>query len=110
MLIGNLTRDPESTVTAQGTKLCNFSIATNRSWTTDSGEKKEETEYHRIIAWYKLAELCEQLLHKGSKVYVEGRIQTKKYIDKNDGVEKLSTEIVANDILVLSKKEEVEAI
>ena len=73
-LIGNLTRDPELRYTPQGTTVCSFSIATNRNWTTDTGEKKEEVEFHRIVAWNKLAELCSQLLAKGRKVYLEGNM------------------------------------
>jgi single-strand DNA-binding protein len=76
-LIGNLTRDPELRYTPSGTAVCSFSIATNRNWTTDTGEKKEEVEFHRIVAWNKLAELCSQFLTKGRKVFVEGRITTR---------------------------------
>lgn len=102
-LIGNLTRDPELRYTPTGTAVCSFSIATNRSWTTDSGEKKEETDFHRIVAWNKLAELCSQLLSKGRKVYVEGRLANRKYTAQ-DGQEKQITEIVIEDMLVLDSK------
>lgn len=100
-----MTRDPELGKTDTGISVCNFSIATDRSWTTENGEKKEETEFHRIIAWQKLAEICSELLKKGSKAYVEGRLSTRKFVGK-DGVEKISTEIIASDIIVLSKKDE----
>ena len=76
MLIGNLTRDPEMRYTPQGTAVCTFGVATNRSWTTESGEKKEDAEFHNVVAWNKLAEICTQLLKKGRKVYVEGRLST----------------------------------
>ena len=102
-LIGNLTRDPELRYTPTGTAVCSFSIATNRSWTTDSGEKKEETDFHRVVAWNKLAELCSQLLAKGRKVYVEGRLANRKYTGQ-DGQEKQITEIVIEDMLVLDSR------
>ncbi len=102
-LIGNLTRDPELTQTTNGTSVCNFSVATDRSWTTESGEKKEESEFHRVIAWHKLAEICGTLLRKGIKVYIEGRMSTRKYTGQ-DGVERTTTEIVCNDLIILSPK------
>ena len=102
-LIGNLTRDTEITKTTQGTSVCNFSVATDRSWTTESGEKKEESEFHRCIAWHKLADICGLMLHKGTKVYLEGRLSTRKYVGQ-DGIERTTTEIVANDMIVLSPK------
>jgi single-strand DNA-binding protein len=78
-LIGNLTRDPELRYTPTGAAVCTIGLATNRTWTTDSGEKKEETEFHRVVAWNKLAELCSQLLAKGRKIYVEGRLRTNSW-------------------------------
>ncbi|MDE1866454.1 MAG: single-stranded DNA-binding protein [Thaumarchaeota archaeon] len=104
-LIGNLTRDPELRYTPTGTAVVSFSVATNRSWTKDSGEKKEETEFHKIVAWNKLAELCSQLLQKGRKVYVEGRLSYRKYTNK-DNVEVTATEIVIDDMLILDSKKE----
>lgn len=102
-LIGNLTREPELRYTPSGAAVCAVGLATNRAWKTESGEQKEEVEYHRVIAWNKLAELCSQLLHKGTKVYFEGRLRTNKYTDK-DGVEKQSTEIIVEDMIILSSK------
>ena len=102
-LIGNLTRDPELRYTPQGTAVCTFGLATNRQWTTDSGEKKEDAEFHRIVAWNKLAELCSQLLAKGRKVYVEGRLQTRKWTGQ-DGAERITTEIVISDMIILDSK------
>jgi single-strand DNA-binding protein len=102
-LIGNLTRDPELRYTPQGTAVCTLGIATNRSWQTENGEKKEDVEFHRVIAWNKLAELCSQLLTKGRKVYVEGRLQTRSWTAQ-DGAQKSLTEIVINDMLILDSK------
>ncbi len=102
-LIGNLTRDPELRYTPQGTAVCSFSIATNRNWTTDTGEKKEEVEFHRIVAWNKLAELCSQFLVKGRKVYVEGRLATRSW-NAQDGTQKQTTEIVISDMILLDSK------
>jgi single-strand DNA-binding protein len=102
-LIGNLTRDPELRYTPQGTAVCTFGLATNRQWTTDSGEKKEDVEFHRIVAWQKLAELCAQLLSKGRKAYVEGRLQTRRWTG-NDGVERTTTEIVISDMIILDSR------
>lgn len=103
-LIGNLTRDPELRFTPQGTAVCTFGLATNRTWTTE-GEKKEDTEFHRIVAWNKLAELCSQLLAKGRKVYVEGRISTRSWTGQ-DGAQKTTTEIVIEDMIILDSRRE----
>ena len=102
-LIGNLTRDPELRFTPQGTAVCSFGLATNRSWTTDSGDGREETEFHRIVAWAKLAELCSQLLFKGRRIYVEGRLQTRKWTAQ-DGSPRSTTEIVIDDMIILDSK------
>ena len=103
ILIGNMTRDPELRYTPQGTAVCTFGLATNRYWTTESGEKKEETEFHRVVVWNKLAELCSQLLFKGRRIYVEGRLQTRSWIGQ-DGVAHQTTEIVISDMLILDNK------
>lgn len=102
-LIGNLTRDPELRYTPSGTPVCTFSIATNRNWTTDSGEKKEEAEFHRIVAWNKLAELCSQFLVKGRKVYLEGRLATRNW-QAQDGTQRNSTEVIISDMILLDSK------
>lgn len=102
-LIGNLTRDPELRYTPQGTAVCTIGLATNRSWTTDNGEKREETEFHRIIAWNKLAEICSQFLVKGRKIYVEGRLSTRNWTGQ-DGAQKSITEIVIDDMILLDNK------
>jgi single-strand DNA-binding protein len=102
-LIGNLTRDPELKYTPQGTGVCTFSVATNRQWKTDTGEAKEDVEFHRIVAWNKLAEICANLLQKGRKVYVEGRLQTRSW-QGQDGAQKQTTEIVINDMIILDNR------
>lgn len=106
-LIGNMTRDPEMRYTPQGTAVCTFGIATNRTWVTDSGEKREETEFHRIVAWNKLAELCSQLLFKGRRIYVEGRLQTRQWTGQ-DGQSRQATEIVIEDMIILDSKRQGE--
>lgn len=102
-LIGNLTRDPELRFTPAGTAVCTFGLATNRSWTTQTGETKEETEFHRIVSWNKLAELCAQLLAKGRKIYVEGRLATRTWTAQ-DGQQRTTTEIVIDDMIILDSK------
>ncbi len=102
-LIGNLTRDPELRYTPSGTPVCTFGIATNRNWTTDSGEKKDEAEFHKIVAWNKLAELCSQFLVKGRKVYLEGRLATRTW-QGQDGAQKSTTEIIISDMILLDSK------
>lgn len=100
-LIGNMTRDPNLRYTSKGTPVCSFSIATNRSWTpSDGGEKQQRTEFHRIVAWSKLAEICGQLLHKGDKVYVEGRLKTNKW-QTEEGQDRRTTEVVINNMILL---------
>lgn len=102
-LIGNLTRDPELRYTPSGAAVCTFGLATNRSWTTDTGEKHEESEFHNIVAWNKLAELCSQFLVKGRKVYVEGRLSTRSW-QGQDGAQRQRTEIVIDDMILLDSK------
>lgn len=99
ILIGNLTRDPELKYTPAGTAVCTFGVATNRSWTTADGSTKDEVQYHRIVAWQKLAELCGKLLTKGRKVFLEGRLTYRTFTGK-DGQQKSITEIVLDDFIV----------
>jgi single-strand DNA-binding protein len=103
MLIGNLTRDPELRYTSKGTAVCSFGLATNRSWTTDQGEKKEDVSFHRIVSWDKLAEICSQLLFKGRKVYVEGRLQTRRWEDQ-EGNTRQTTEVVISEMMILDSR------
>jgi single-strand DNA-binding protein len=107
-LIGNLTRDPELRYTPTGAAVCTIGLATNRSWTTEAGEKKEETEFHRVVAWNKLAELCSQLLVKGRKIYVEGRLRTNVW-QTTDGQPRTTTEIVIEDMIILDSRRPVAA-
>src|SRR5258705_2602135 len=102
-LIGNLTRDVEKRLTPSCTFVASFGLATNRSWTTDGGEKHNETEFHSIVAWNKLADLCEQLLRKGTKVYVEGRLATREWSGQ-DGQKRQRTEVVIDDLIILDNK------
>lgn len=104
MLIGNLTRDPNLRFTPNNTAVCSFGIATNRSWTSaDGGEKQERVDFHNIVAWSKLAEICGQLLHKGDKVFVEGRIQTRDW-KTEEGAERRITEIVIDNMMLLNSR------
>jgi len=102
IIIGNLTRDPEMRYTPQGHAVTSFGVATNREWVSD-GERREQTEFHNVVAWNKLAELCSQLLTKGRKVYVEGRLQTRSWEDQN-GTKHYRTEIVADEMVVLDPR------
>jgi single-strand DNA-binding protein len=100
ILVGNLGVEPEVRYTGGGQAVANFNIATSESWTNKDGSREERTEWHRIVAWGKLAELCGEFLAKGRKVYVEGRLQTRSYADK-EGVTRYVTEIKAQDIQFL---------
>lgn len=104
-LIGNLTRDPELRYTPTGTAVCGFGLATNRKRTNEAGEREEETAYHRIVAWEKLAELCAELLVKGRRVFVEGRLAYRSYTNQ-DGIEQTVPEIIIHDMLLLDAKPE----
>lgn len=103
MLIGNLTRDPELRYTPAGMAVVSFGLATNRVWVTKQGERKEDAQFHRIVAWNKLAELCSQLLSKGRRIYVDGRIQYREYTD-NENNKKQVSEIVIDDMIILDNK------
>ncbi|MEK7188368.1 MAG: single-stranded DNA-binding protein [Patescibacteria group bacterium] len=107
ILIGNLTRDPELRYTPAGTAVCTFGLATNRAWKTESGEMKEDAEFHRLVAWNKLAEICAQMLTKGKRTYVEGRIQSRKWTAQ-DGTEKTTFEVVISDMILLDSRREVD--
>jgi single-strand DNA-binding protein len=105
ILIGNLGRDPEVRTFPDGGTLCNVTLATTRSWKDkNSGDKVEETEWHRIVFRDRLAEIAGEYLKKGKQVYIEGRLKTRKYTDK-DGVEKYATEVVATDMTMLGSRE-----
>ena len=106
ILIGNLGRDPEVRYTPNGSAVCNVSLATTRNWKSkDTGERQEETEWHRVVFFDRLAEIAGEYLKKGRPVYVEGRLKTRKWTDK-DGVEKYTTEIFADQMQLLGGREE----
>ena len=100
MLIGNLTRDPNLRYTPNNTPVCSFGLATNRDWVTEGGEKQDRVEFHNVVAWSKLAEICGQLLHKGDKVYVDGRLQTRDW-KGDDGQTRRTTEVVIENMILL---------
>ena len=102
MLIGNLTRDPEMRYTPQGNAVASFVVATNREWVTQ-GERKQSVDFHNVVAWNKLAEICGQLLRKGIKVYVEGRLQTRDWVG-DDGKKRYKTETIIDDMIILTPK------
>lgn len=101
-LIGNLTRDPELRYTPNGAAVCTFGLATNRTYVTE-GERKEEVDFHRLVSWNKLAELCNQLLKKGMKVFISGRLQTRSW-EGQDGIQRQTTEIVIEDMIILTPR------
>jgi single-strand DNA-binding protein len=103
-LIGNLGKDPEVKYTQGGTAVANFSIATSSSYKDKGGEWRDRTEWHNCIAWDKLAEICKQYIHKGSKVYISGRLETQSWDDKQSGEKKYKTQIVVNDLIMLDGK------
>lgn len=103
IIIGNLTRDPEMKTTQSGQVIVNFGIATNRTWTTNDGQKKESAEFHEVVAWAKLGEICHKTLKKGKLVYVEGYLKTRSW-ETESGEKKFRTEIVAQDMVILSKR------
>lgn len=102
-LIGNLTRDPEIRQIPGGQTVATLSLATNFSWTDQSGQKQDKAEFHNVVAWRKLAEICGQYLRKGSKVFVEGRLQTRDW-EGEDGVKRYRTEIVVDNMIMLDRK------
>ena len=105
ILVGRLGKDPEVRYTPSGAAVANFSLATDETWKDKSGEKQQRTEWHNIVAWSKLAEICGQYLTKGKLVYVEGRLQTREWEDK-DGNKRRTTEVIASDMVMLGSKAE----
>jgi single-strand DNA-binding protein len=108
ILIGRLGSKPEMRNTPGGAGVANFSVATNENWADKNGQKQERTEWHRIVVWGKLAELCVNYLDKGRQVYLEGRLQTRQWQDK-DGATKYTTEVVANTVQFLGDRREAGA-
>ena len=103
MLIGNLGKDPEMNYTPSGIAVTKFSLAVNRTTKSPTGERQEETEWFNIVAWRQLAETCNTYLHKGDKVYIEGRLTQRKYTDKN-GIDRWMVEVMVNDMEMLTPK------
>ncbi len=108
MIIGHLGRDPEMRYTPSGRPVTTFTVATSRSWNTVDGERHSETEWFNIVAWGNLAEICKQYLTKGQQVYIEGRLQTRRWEDK-EGNKHNSVEVVANEMMMLGDRREVAA-
>jgi single-strand DNA-binding protein len=105
LLIGNVGRDPEMRYLQSGEPVTTFSVATNRRWTGGDGQPREETEWHNVVAWRKLAEQCNEFLSKGRKVYIEGRLQTRSWDDQATGQKRFRTEIVADRMLMLDSRD-----
>ncbi len=103
MLIGRLGRDPEMRYTPTGKPVTSFSVATNRTWVTADGERREATEWFNVVAWRELAEICHQYLSKGSRVYIEGRLQTRSW-ETPDGQRHFRTEVVADEMIILDQQ------
>jgi single-strand DNA-binding protein len=103
ILIGNLGKDPEIRYTPDGSPVASFSLATSETWTDKSGSRQEHTEWHNIIAWNRLADLCKRFLSKGRQVYVEGRIRSREWSDR-DGNKRRTTEIIASQIVLLGSR------
>ncbi|MBI2862342.1 MAG: single-stranded DNA-binding protein [Chloroflexi bacterium] len=107
MVIGNVGQNPEMRFTPNGTPTTTFTLATNRSWTSPDGERRQETQWFRVVSWSKLAEFCNQYVTKGQKVYVEGRLRTRDW-EGADGQKRTSVEIIANDLQLLSTRQREE--
>ena len=103
MIIGHLGKDPEMRITPSGRSVTTFSVATSRTWNTSNGERKSETEWFNVVYWGSLAEICDQFLTKGQQVYIEGRLQTRKW-DGEDGTQRISVEIVAKEMVMLGDR------
>ncbi len=102
MIIGNLTRDPEIRTTPSGQPVASFTVVTNLVWTDQTGQRQEKAEFHNVVAWRRLADICRQYLHKGSKVYVEGRLQTRDWIAQ-DNTKHYRTEIITDNLIMLDR-------
>ncbi len=105
MIIGHLGRDPEMRFTPSGKAVTTFTVATSRSWSSTDGERHTETEWFNVVAWGNLAEICKQYLSKGQQVYIEGRLQSRRWEDA-EGIKHASVEIVANEMMILGDRKE----
>ena len=108
ILIGNLGKDPEVKYTPSGTAVAKFSLATNERYKDKGGEWQDRTEWHNVVAWQRLAEIVGEYVKKGSKLYIEGRLQTSSWDDKESGQKRYKTEVIANDLVLLSGRGEDE--
>ena len=106
MLTGHLGGDPQMRYTDRGSAVTTFSVASNRSWKSTDGQAHVDTEWFRVVAWDKLAEICNEYLKKGTRVYIEGRLQTRQWQDTNTGQNRSTTEVVASDMIILSSKQD----
>jgi single-strand DNA-binding protein len=106
LIIGRLGKDPETRYTPQGSAMTRFTVASGRRWRTAEGEDREDTEWFNVVAWDKLAETCGQYLQKGSRVYIEGRLQTRSWDDQATGQKRYMTEVIANDMIMLESRRE----
>ena len=102
MIIGNVTRDPELKTIGSGQNVASFGVATNLVWTDQAGQKQQKVEFHNIVAWRRLGEICAQYLRKGAKIYIEGRLQTRDWVGQ-DGVKRFMTEIIADNMIMLDR-------
>ena len=105
MIIGNLGKEPELRYTPSGRPVTTFSVAVSRSWKSSNGEHRSETEWFKVVAWGKLAEICKEYLHKGQQVYIEGRLQTRQWEDK-EGLQRTTVELIANEMTMLGERRE----
>ncbi len=105
MIIGRLGIDPEMRYTSSGSPVTTFRVATSRQWRDNNGETREETEWFSVVAWNKLAEICNQYLNKGTRVYLEGRLQTRSWEDQQSGQTRYKTEVIASDMIILDNRE-----
>lgn len=103
-LTGRLGKDPEIRITPQGNTVTQFTVASNRSWKTADGQGRDDTEWFNVVAWNKLGEICGEYLRKGSRVYIEGRLQTRSWDDQESGQKRYKTEVIANDMIMLDSK------
>lgn len=104
MLIGRLTRDPEARTTPQGVTVTNFGLATSRVWKDERGNQQDRTEFHNIVAWRRLGEICAQYLTKGKQIYIEGHLQTRSWDDQQSGQKRYRTEVVADNMIMLGSR------
>lgn len=106
MIIGRLGKDPEMRYTTTGAPVTNFTVAAGRQWKDPNGETRDETEWFQVVVWNKLAEICNQYLTKGSRVYIEGRLQTRSWDDQASGEKRYRTEVVASDMIILDRQDQ----